>query len=94
VVGLGIEDSRSGEDGERSRTRRAGRNLGDGLGELATRRSEVEFCEVLLDSVGVPNDRLLRGVRCEASGVERDSCSVLLWLSRAECRRGGESGLS
>lgn len=70
MVGLGIDDSRSGEDGERSRMRRAGRCCGDGLGEFATRRSEVKFCELLLEPVGVPNDRHLRGVRCKASGVE------------------------
>lgn len=68
-----MEDSKSGEDGERTRTRRAGRCFGDSLGEVAARRSKVEFCEVLLEPVGVSNGLLLRAVRCKASGVERES---------------------
>jgi hypothetical protein len=89
-----MADSSSGEDGECTRTRRACRCFGDGLGVFVSRRSEVEFCEVCLELVGVPNERLLRGVRWEASGVERESCNILLWLNRAECRRGGKSKLS
>lgn len=65
-----MEDSNSGEEGERSRTRRADSCFGDALGEFAARSSEVEVCEGLLEPVGVPNERLLRGVRCEDSRIE------------------------
>lgn len=81
-----IEDSKLGEVGERTSTRRAGLRLGDGLGDFEARKSE--FWDVRREAVGVPNERLLRGV---LSSVDRDSRTILLWLSRAECRRGGDS---